>query len=48
MTCEDCHKKVLKTAGKLIHVLEEQASPGVFSAEKTGRKILNIIGALLI
>ncbi|CAF92443.1 unnamed protein product [Tetraodon nigroviridis] len=36
LTCEDCQKKVLETAGKLIHVLEEQASPGVLSAVKTG------------
>lgn len=44
LACEDCQKRVLETVGKVIRILEEQASPGVLPAAKTGSNILNIIG----
>nr|XP_046233896.1 polycystin-1 [Scatophagus argus] len=47
LVCENCHEKVLEVVGKMIHVLEEQMSPGVLSAVETGRNILNIIGNTL-
>ena len=45
LVCEKCQEKVLEAVGKMIHVMEEQMSPGVLSAVETGRNILNIIGA---
>ncbi|XP_058477572.1 polycystin-1 isoform X2 [Solea solea] len=47
LVCWDCQKKVLESVGKMIHVLEEQMSPGVSIALETGRNILNIIGSTL-
>lgn len=45
LVCENCQEKVLEAVGKMIHVMEEQMSPGVQAAVETGRNILNIIGA---
>uniref|UniRef100_A0A671Y792 Polycystic kidney disease 1b n=1 Tax=Sparus aurata TaxID=8175 RepID=A0A671Y792_SPAAU len=45
LVCENCQEKVLEAVGKMIHLMEEQMSPGVVSAVETGRNILNIIGA---
>ncbi|KAI4797837.1 hypothetical protein KUCAC02_024818 [Chaenocephalus aceratus] len=42
LVCEKCQEKVLEAVGKMIHVMEEQMSPGVLSAVETGRNILNI------
>ncbi|XP_034415177.1 polycystin-1 [Cyclopterus lumpus] len=47
LVCEKCQQKVLEAVGKMIHVMEEQMSPGVLSALETGRDILNIIGSTL-
>ncbi|XP_037611724.1 polycystin-1 [Sebastes umbrosus] len=47
LVCEKCQEEVLEAVGKMIHVLEEQMSPGVLSAVETGRNILNIIGSTL-
>ncbi|KAK1881874.1 Polycystin-1 [Dissostichus eleginoides] len=47
LVCEKCQEKVLEAVGKMIHVMEEQMSPGVLSAVETGRNILNIIGSTL-
>lgn len=44
LSCGNCQKRLLETVGKVIHVIEEQASPGMSSAVKTGSDILNIIG----
>lgn len=44
LSCGDCQKRLLETVGKVIRVIEEQASPGMSSAVKTGSDILNIIG----
>uniref|UniRef100_A0AAQ4PFT7 Polycystic kidney disease 1b n=2 Tax=Gasterosteus aculeatus aculeatus TaxID=481459 RepID=A0AAQ4PFT7_GASAC len=44
---EKSHQKVMESVGKMIHVMEEQMSPGVFSALETGRNILNVIGSTL-
>ncbi|TWW81623.1 Polycystin-1 [Takifugu flavidus] len=43
LSCGDCQKRLLETVGKVIHVIEEQASHGMSSAVKTGSDILNII-----
>ncbi|KAK9530722.1 hypothetical protein VZT92_012210 [Zoarces viviparus] len=48
LVCEKCQQKVLEAVGKMIHVMEEQMSPGVWSALETGRNILNIIGSTLV
>ncbi|XP_054455423.1 polycystin-1 [Anoplopoma fimbria] len=48
LLCEKCHQKVLEAVGKMIHVMEEHMSPGVWSALETGRNILNIIGSTLV
>lgn len=45
LVCEICQEKVLEAVRKMIHVMDEQMSPGVLSAFETGRNILNIIGA---
>ncbi|XP_030255555.1 polycystin-1 [Sparus aurata] len=47
LVCENCQEKVLEAVGKMIHLMEEQMSPGVVSAVETGRNILNIIGSTL-
>ncbi|KAE8284545.1 Polycystin-1 [Larimichthys crocea] len=47
LVCENCQEKVLEAVGKMIHVMEEQMSPGVQAAVETGRNILNIIGSTL-
>ncbi|TNN04183.1 hypothetical protein fugu_001212 [Takifugu bimaculatus] len=47
LSCGDCQKRLLETVGKVIHVIEEQASHGMSSAVKTGSDILNIIGNTL-
>ncbi|KAG8008965.1 Polycystin-1, partial [Nibea albiflora] len=47
LVCEKCQEKVLETVGRMIHVMEEQMSPGVQAAVETGRNILNIIGSTL-
>ncbi|XP_068614855.1 polycystin-1-like [Brachionichthys hirsutus] len=47
LLCEHCQDKVLETVGKMIHVMEEQLSPGALLAVETGRNILNIIGSIL-
>ncbi|XP_027144915.1 polycystin-1 [Larimichthys crocea] len=47
LVSENCQEKVLEAVGKMIHVMEEQMSPGVQAAVETGRNILNIIGSTL-
>ncbi|XP_049915502.1 polycystin-1 isoform X2 [Epinephelus moara] len=47
LLCEKCQEKVLEAVGKMIHVMEEQMSPGVLSVVETGQNILNIIGSTL-
>ncbi|XP_039991901.1 polycystin-1 [Xiphias gladius] len=47
LVCIGCQEKVLEAVGKMIHVMEEQMSPGVLSALETGRNILNVIGSTL-
>ncbi|TKS90159.1 Polycystin-1 [Collichthys lucidus] len=47
LVCENCQQRVLEAVGKMIHVMEEQMSPGVQAAVETGRNILNIIGSTL-
>lgn len=45
LLCESCQRKVLEAVGKMIHVLEEQMSPGVSSAVEAARNLFSIIGA---
>ncbi|KAL6094663.1 uncharacterized protein ACO6RY_16023 [Pungitius sinensis] len=47
LICEKSQRKVLEAVGKMIHVMEEQKSPGVFSALEAGRNILSVIGGTL-
>ncbi|XP_062299163.1 polycystin-1 [Scomber scombrus] len=47
LVCDGCQEKVLEAVGKMIHVMEEQMSLGVFSSFDTGKNILNVIGSTL-
>ncbi|KAM8836900.1 polycystin-1 isoform 2-T2 [Spinachia spinachia] len=47
LICEKSQQKLLEAVGRMIHVMTEQTSPGVFSALDTGRNILSVIGSTL-